>query len=81
MSETRGVTEEGNVPSTSATKLETLVPQRKRRRSTEEVHASRLVRRRRTISTGTTEEAQGKWTNIEESIEFPMLGPRTNAAQ
>ena len=50
MVEEREDAEMGNIPSTSTTRLETLVPQRKRRRSREEIQASRPVRRRRTRS-------------------------------
>ena len=40
----------GNIPSTSTADLETIVPQRKRRRSREEIQASQPVSRRRTRS-------------------------------
>ena len=55
MVETRGVTEEGDVPSTLVADLETPVPRRKRRRSKEEVQASWSVKRRRTRSITTAE--------------------------
>ena len=50
MGETREDAEIRNIPSTSAVELESPLPQRKRRRSKEEVQASRPMRRRRTIS-------------------------------
>ena len=40
MAETRGVTEMGDIPSTSVAKLEAPVPRRKSKISKEEVHAS-----------------------------------------
>ena len=47
MEEERGDAETRNIPSTSTVGLETLVPQRKRRRSREEIQAYQLVRIRR----------------------------------
>ena len=70
----------GDIPSTSFAELETPVPQRKRRRSKEEVHASLPVKRRRTRSITTTEAAREIWANIESNIEFPILTPRSNAS-
>ena len=60
--------------------MESPLPQRKRRRSKEEVHASRPVRRRRTRSVTAVEAAWEKWSNIEANIEFPILRPNANVA-
>ena len=80
MAETREDAEIRNIPSTSAVELESPLPQRKRRRSKEEVHASRPVRRRRTRSVIAAKVAWEKWANIKENIEFYILSPRTNVA-
>ena len=80
MVETREDAEIRNIPSTSAAELEAPLPQRKRRRSKEEVHESSLVRRRRTISIAAAEATREKWVNIQENIEFPILRPKTNAS-
>ena len=80
MVETREFIEEGYVSSKSTKELETLVPQRERTRSREEVQESRPVRRRRTRYIVAAEASWVKWANIEENIEFPILRPRTNAA-
>ena len=77
--EIREDAEIGNIPSTSVARLETLVPQRKRRRSIEYIQASRPVRIRRTKSITTTEVARTRWEKIEAHIEFPILRPKTNA--
>ena len=79
MAETREDAEIRNIHSTSAAELEAPLTQRTRRRSKEEVQASRPVRRRRTKSIAATEVARARWVNIEANIEFPILRPRINA--
>ena len=68
MAEIREDAKIGNIPSTSAARLETLVPQMKRIRSKEEVHASRPVKRRRTRSLTAVEAARERWVNIKSNI-------------
>ena len=80
MAETREDAGIRNIPSTSVSKLESPLPQRKRRRSKEEVQASRPVRTRRTRSVVATEAMREKWANIEANIELPILRPKENVS-
>ena len=68
----------GDIPSTSSVNLETLAPQRKRRRSKDEIRASPPIRRKRTRSVTTVEATRARWETIEAQIEFPTLRPKAN---
>ena len=56
--------------------LETLAPQRKRRRSKDEIKVSPPIRRKRTKSVTTVEATREIWATLEAQIEFPILKPR-----
>ena len=64
--------ETGDIPSTSATNLEIPAPQRKRRRSKDEIRASPPIRRKRTRSVTLAEATQERWATLESQIEFPF---------
>ena len=66
----------GNIPSTSAMNPETTAPQRKRKRSNDEIKISPPIRRKRTRSVAAAEVARKIWATLEAQIEFPILEPR-----
>ena len=66
------------IPSTLAPNLET--PQKKRRRSKEEMQASWTLRRRRTRFAIAAKATRARWENLEAHIEFPTLKPKENTA-
>ena len=66
----------GDIPSTSAVNLKTPAPQRKRRRSKDEINASPPIRWKRTRSVAVAEASREKWATLEAQIEFPILKPK-----
>ena len=69
-----------DIPSTSAVNLEIPAPQRKRRRSKEEIQASLPIKRKITRSITAAEAAWARWETLEAQIEFPILRPKENDA-
>ena len=51
-------------------------PQRKRKRSIDELKITPPIRRKRTRSAAATEAARKIWATLEAQIEFPILVPR-----
>ena len=66
----------GNIPSTSAVNPETLAPQRKRKRSKDEIKISPPIRRKITRTVAVAEAARKRCATLEAQIEFPILEPR-----
>ena len=66
----------GNIPSTLAVNPENPAPQRKRKRSKDEIKISPPIRRKRTRSVAAVEAARKIWATLEAQIEFPILEPR-----
>ena len=67
-------------PSTSAANMEIPAPQRKRRKSKEEIQESPPIRRKRTKSVTVAETTRKRWETLEAQIEFPILRPKENDA-
>ena len=66
----------GNIPSTSAMNPENPTPQRKRKRSKDEIKVSPPIRRKRTRLVVVAEAAREIWETLEAQIEFPILKPK-----
>ena len=66
----------GNIPSTSAVNPDIPAPQKKRKRSNDEIKIAPPIRRKRTRSVAAAEVARKIWETLEAQIEFPILEPR-----
>ena len=66
----------GNIPSTSTMNLDIPAPQKKRKRSIDEIKITPPIRRKRTRSVAPAEAARKIWATLEAQIEFLTLEPR-----
>ena len=66
----------GDIPSTLAMNPDILAPQKKRKRSIDEIKITPPIRRKRTRSAAAAEATRKRWVTLEAQIEFPILEPR-----